>query len=96
MWGSSRYGILMQPSRASAKDPIPLPRTTPTAGSAAIRFLMAKTQSSRRAAIEEGGDCEMGGIRGEFYQGLGPQRRAHTPIFPFVLRIGVAYESQGS
>ncbi len=27
MWGSSRYGILMQPSRASAKDPIPLPRT---------------------------------------------------------------------
>src|SRR5258708_20348243 len=59
MCGRSPYGIFTRPSRVSAKSPRPLPRTTPTLGWIGTRFLTAKTQSSRRAAIDEGGDCDI-------------------------------------
>src|SRR5579863_3246667 len=63
MCGKSPYGILTMPWRVSANPPRPLPRTTPTIGEGPeIRFRTANTQSSRRAPIDDGGDCEIGGM----------------------------------
>src|ERR1700733_2530940 len=65
MWGRSRYGIFTRSVRVPANAPSPLPRTTPTRGSMVTRLRMANTQSSRRAAIDEGGAVEMGGMASE-------------------------------
>jgi hypothetical protein len=59
MCGKSRYGIFTRSSRLSPKAPSPLPRTTPIRGSTFTRFRMAKTLSSSRATIDDGGDCEL-------------------------------------